>query len=103
MFVEYEPQTRIEGELQQMPVHDPVTERWRVLAGHTQGRTSAAEVTLFDSVGFALENFSALRLMGTRARELGLGTPIDLIGTPADPRDLYSLLGAATAPQLRVA
>ena len=53
--VEYEPQTRIEGELQQMPAGFAVTELWRVLQGRAPGRRSAAETTLFDSVGFALD------------------------------------------------
>ena len=60
-FVEYEPQTRIEGDIQQMPADYPVTELWRVLAGQAPGRRDAGEVTLFDSVGFALEDYSALR------------------------------------------
>ena len=54
IFVEYPPQTRIEGEIQQMPADHPVTELWQVITGQTQGRRSAAEVTLFDGVGFAI-------------------------------------------------
>lgn len=103
VYVEYEPQTRIEGELQQMPADFAVTELWQVLTGQVAGRLSPEQVTLFDSVGFALEDFSALRLMATLARELSLGTPIELIATPADPRDLYSLIGGATRPQLQAA
>ena len=69
-FVEYEPQTRIEGDIQQMPADYPVTELWRVLAGQAPGRRDAGEVTLFDSVGFALEDYSALRYLADSAREL---------------------------------
>ena len=36
--VEYEPQTRVEGEIQQMPADFPVVELWRVLAGEAPGR-----------------------------------------------------------------
>src|SRR6056297_4308182 len=53
IFVEYPPQTRIEGEIQQMPEDHPVTELWQVFAGQTPGRTDPAQITLFDSVGFA--------------------------------------------------
>ena len=64
MFVEYEPQTRIEGDMQQMPADFAVTELWRVLARHgARAATRDAEVTVFDSVGFALEDFSALRFL----------------------------------------
>ncbi|MBK6469867.1 MAG: ornithine cyclodeaminase [Betaproteobacteria bacterium] len=92
VFVEYEPQSRIEGDVQQMPADFPVTELWRVLGGQAPGRLSEAEVTVFDSVGFALEDYSALRLMGALATELGLGRTIDLIPEMADPKDLFGVL-----------
>lgn len=92
VFVEYEPQTRIEGELQQMPPEFGVTEIWRVLQGQVAGRRSARDVTLFDSVGFALEDFSALVLMAELAQRLGLGQSVDLIPTLANPKDLFSQL-----------
>ncbi|SDM60811.1 ornithine cyclodeaminase [Oryzisolibacter propanilivorax] len=92
VFVEYEPQTRIEGEVQQMPADFPVTEFWRVLTGDAPGRGSADEITLFDSVGFALEDFSALRYLRDLGRAAGLLEPIDLVAAPADPKNLYALL-----------
>jgi ornithine cyclodeaminase len=92
VFVEYEPQSRIEGDVQQMPADFAVTELWRVLTGQAPGRRSAAEVTVFDSVGFALEDYAALRLMGELAAGLGLGEHIDLVPTLDDPRDLFSEL-----------
>ena len=95
VFVEYEPQTRIEGDLQQMPAHFAVTELWRVLLGQAPGRQAATDVTVFDSVGFALEDFSALRLMAALAAELGLGRPLDLIPALTDPKDLYAQLTSA--------
>lgn len=104
VFVEYEPQTRIEGDLQQMPADFAVTELWRVLAGEAPGRRSATQVTVFDSVGFALEDFSALRLVAELAAELKLGETLDLMPSLADPRDLYGHLmtqasGAVPHPQ----
>ena len=102
VFVEYEPQTRIEGELQQMPPGFAATELWQVLLGLAPGRRSAAEITLFDSVGFALEDFSALVLMSGLARDLGLGQSVDLIPALSDPKDLYSQL-AMHSPHLRAA
>jgi ornithine cyclodeaminase len=93
VVVEYEPQTRIEGDIQQMPADFAVIELWRVLSGRTDGRESARQITVFDSVGFALEDFSALRWLRDSARELGLGTPTELVPALADPKDLYSLIG----------
>lgn len=104
VFVEFEPQSRIEGELQQMPADFPATELWEVMTLRAAGRRSGVEVTLFDSVGFALEDYSALRLLRDCARELGLGREADLIPALRDPKDLFGELAAApAAAKLRVA
>lgn len=92
VFVEYEPQTRQEGDLQQMPADFPVTELWRVLNRQAQGRQSAGDITVFDSVGFALEDYSALRYLADQAALLDLGNPLALIPALANPRDLFSLV-----------
>ena len=92
VFVEYEPQSRVDGDLQQMPADFPVTEFWRVLAGQAAGRSSAGQITVFDSVGFALEDFSALRMLRDLALELGLGRSIDLVPDLGDPKNLFGAL-----------
>jgi ornithine cyclodeaminase len=93
VVVEFEPQSRIEGEIQQMPASYPVTELTHVLAGRARGRGSAREVTIFDSVGFALEDFSALRyLMRVHHEERGTQRHIDLVPDLDDPKDLFALL-----------
>ena len=92
VFVEYTPQTRVEGDIQQMPSDFAVTELWEVLAGHKAGRVDAHQVTVFDSVGFALEDFSALRFMRDCAMELGLGEQIALIPDMDDPKNLFGAL-----------
>lgn len=92
IFVEYEPQTRIEGDLQQMPADFEVTELWRVLSGQAQGRQGDADITVFDSVGFALEDYSALRYLARVAEQLDLGQPLPLIPALANPRDLFALV-----------
>ena len=92
IFVEYPPQTRIEGEIQQLPPDHPVTELWQVITGTAPGRTSPAQVTLFDSVGFAIEDFAALRYVRRKVTETGLFTNLDMIADPDDPRDLYGMV-----------
>jgi ornithine cyclodeaminase len=95
VFVEYPPQTRIEGEIQQMPADHPVTELWQVITGAATGRRSAAEVTLFDGVGFAIEDFSALRYVHRTILQTPYYIDIDLIADPDDPRDLFGMLKRA--------
>ena len=95
VFVEYPPQTRIEGEIQQVDVDFAVTEIWTVLAGHTPGRTSPEQVTLFDSVGFALEDFSALRYVRDHTDGTPFSQQLDLVADSDDPKDLF---GFANSP-----
>ena len=92
VFVEYEPQTRIEGDLQQMDAGFAVTELWRVLCGQAVGRERTDQITLFDSVGFAMEDFSALRYVHDLAHALHIGNPIPLIPELDNPKDLYQLI-----------
>lgn len=92
VFVEFEAQSRIEGDIQQMDADFPVTELWRVLRGEATARTSDSQVTVFDSVGFALEDYSALRLLNEESAKLGLGRNVTLIPALDDPRNLYSAL-----------
>lgn len=92
VFVEYPPQTRIEGDIQQLPPNHPVEELWRVIAGTAPGRRGDRQITLFDSVGFAIEDFSALRYVHGCIRETGIFDELDLIADPDDPRDLFGML-----------
>lgn len=92
VFVEYLPQTRIEGEIQQMPEDFPATEFWRVVTGSASGRCNQRQITLFDGVGFATEDFSALRYIRDQLESTGLYQNIDLLADPDDPRDLFGML-----------
>lgn len=94
VFVEFTPQTRIEGEIQQMAPDFPVTEFWQVLTGKAEGRTSDDQITLFDSVGFAVSDFSGLRCVRDMTAGTELQSFIDLVAEPDDPKDLYSLVNA---------
>ena len=92
IFVEYPPQTRIEGEIQQLDAEYPVTELWQVISGQAEGRKDARQITLFDSVGFAVEDFSALRYVHSRLKAAGLFQDLDMIADPDDPRDLFGMV-----------
>ncbi len=94
-FVEYPPQTRVEGEIQQMPADYPVTELWQVLTGQAKGRTDKRQITLFDSVGFAIEDFSALRYIHAKIKDTEFFEELDILADPDDPRDLFGMLQRA--------
>ena len=92
IFVEYPPQTRVEGEIQQLAPDHPVIELWQVMAGLRPGRERTGQITLFDSVGFAIEDFSALRYVRRKAQETALYEDLDMVADPDDPRDLFGML-----------
>lgn len=92
IFVEYPPQTRIEGEIQQLAADHPVIELWEVIAGQALGRRDERQITLFDSVGFAIEDFSALRYVRSKLASTRLYEELDLLADPDEPRDLYGML-----------
>ena len=95
IFVEYPPQTRIEGEIQQLDDDHAVTELWQVISGQTEGRTSKDQITLFDSVGFATEDFSALRYVRDQLESTGHFIELDMLADPDDPRDLFGMVQRA--------
>ncbi|WP_037307306.1 ornithine cyclodeaminase [Ruegeria halocynthiae] len=92
IFVEYPEQTRIEGEIQALPADHTVTEIWQVMTGQAKGRQDDRQVTLFDSVGFAIEDFSALRYIKSAIEGTDFYEPLDMLTDPDDPRDLYGML-----------
>ncbi|MFT0534119.1 ornithine cyclodeaminase [Castellaniella hirudinis] len=94
VFVEFPPQTRNEGEIQHQAADFPITELWQVLAGQRPGRADDAQITLFDSVGFALEDYSALQFLYAQATQHGVGRWVDVTPHQEDPRDLFGWLQA---------
>jgi ornithine cyclodeaminase len=103
IFVEYPPQTWIEGEIQQLDRSHPINELWKVIAGQAEGRRDASQITLFDSVGFAIEDFSALRYLRDRLAGTGLFEELDLLADPDEPRDLFGMLLRSTKQEAKVA
>ncbi|HEX3848324.1 MAG TPA: ornithine cyclodeaminase [Steroidobacteraceae bacterium] len=98
IVVEFEPQARIEGEIQQLDGGGEVAELADVLLGAEPGRLDDRQVTIFDSVGFALNDFSSLRyLHQLNAEQPDGGQSIDLIPSPDDPKDLFAGLSRQTA------
>lgn len=81
--------------MQQVPADFPVSKLWQVLAGQAKGRTSTDQRTTFDSVGFAFEDYSALRYTRSVAIELGVAERLWLIPELANPKNLFGFIDGA--------
>ncbi|MCW8928931.1 MAG: ornithine cyclodeaminase [Gammaproteobacteria bacterium] len=92
VVVEYTPQSKEEGEIQQGETSLINAELWEVITGKKVGRENDQEMTFFDSVGFSLEDFSILKLVYQLALKMNLGEEINLIPRPEDPKNLFRLL-----------
>lgn len=92
VYVEFEPQSRIEGEIQHMDDNFKVTEIWNVIKTGKPINRKPDEITIFDSVGFALEDFSILRLMYDIAKDENVGIPQELVPVLENPKNLYGML-----------
>lgn len=92
VFTEYTPQTRIEGDIQQMPSDFPVTELQEIIKTNKRYTRKNSEITVFDSVGFALEDYSTLNFYNNLSNKYRVGENINLISKTNDPKNLFSLL-----------
>ena len=97
IVVEFEAQARIEGEIQQLGGAVEVSELAHILLETRPGRLGDQEITIFDSVGFALSDFSALRyLLRLNGEYPDGGQRIDLIPELEDPKDLFACMANET-------
>ena len=74
---------------------DEIPDSYVKLHMDVAGRTDDKQITLFDSVGFAIEDFSALRYVRDQIKATDLFDPLDLLADPEDPRDLFGMLQRA--------
>jgi alanine dehydrogenase len=69
-----------------------------VITGSKTGRTSDREITLFKSVGMAIEDLTTASFAYQQALAMGLGTYLPLEGTPAEPRESISAASHSGSP-----
>ncbi len=94
IVVEFLAQSLIEGEIQNLTQDDVYAELWELVCGQKAGRESYEEVTLFDSVGVAIEDYSILKLVYQLALQHNLGRKMDMLPELVDPKNLFGLLGS---------
>ncbi len=92
VYVEFEPQSRIEGEIQHMDDTFKVTEIHNIIKTGKPIERKPEDITIFDSVGFAIEDFSVLRLMYDIAKTENVGIPQILVPELENPKNLFSLI-----------
>lgn len=92
IVVEYLPQSKMEGEIQILKNNGIYAELWELASGEKKGRESEKEITLFDSVGFALEDFAILKLIYSLSEKYGIGQIVDMVPVMDDPKDLFGLI-----------
>lgn len=91
IVVEFMPQTQVEGEIQALDKAECV-ELADIIGRGKAVRNNKSDITLFDSVGFAIEDYSILRLVYRLARSHHIGHVLDLVPGGADPKDLFASL-----------
>ncbi|PIQ79354.1 MAG: ornithine cyclodeaminase [Parcubacteria group bacterium CG11_big_fil_rev_8_21_14_0_20_41_14] len=96
VMVEYFDQSFIEGEIQRLNLKEAkklvYAELFELVNGSKKGRTNDQEITLFDSVGIALEDYSALRLTYELANKYNLGEERNFTPPVNNPKNLLSAL-----------
>lgn len=96
VVVEYKEQSMIEGEIQNLSPQEVEqvlhAEVWEIISGKKKGRENDKEITIYDSVGFAVEDFSALRLVLELADKYKLGVEMDMVPPIKDPKNLFSAI-----------
>lgn len=96
IVVEYFEQSFVEGEIQRLTEKDAKklvhAELHELVSGDKKGRVTDRDITLFDSVGIALEDYSVLRLTYELAEKYQIGSDLNLIPEVKDPKDLFSVI-----------
>jgi ornithine cyclodeaminase len=96
IVVEFYEQTKLEGEIQNLKGDTACDEMWEIVQDKKPGRTKDDRIIVFDSVGFALADFSMLRMMHAR----GIGKEANILPELQNPKDLFSLF-TKRSPRLR--
>lgn len=90
VVVEYWPQSAKEGEVKLLDKGQVHAELWQLVQGHKPGREHDDELTVFDSVGIALEDYVVLQCIYDMAQQHGVGHSMAWFPEAGDPKDLYA-------------
>ncbi len=96
VVVEFFEQAIIEGDIQQFSKEEAASivhaHFHEIILNKKQARTDQKQITIFDGIGIALEDFSALNLINKLANEYGEGITTEMVPDILDPKDLFSVM-----------
>jgi len=94
--VEYLDQSMIEGEIQRLTKEEVKkhvqAELHELISGTKSGRENIDQITLYDSVGIALEDYSVLKFTYDLANRYKLGQEFNLTPVLTDAKNLISMI-----------
>ena len=85
-----------EGECQQLEEHEIGPDLVDLVQGHARYTQFRDTATVFDSTGWALEDYVSVKLLTRLAEEAGLGEYVELESVSDDPKSPYGFLDLAT-------
>lgn len=91
IFPDFYKQARDAGECQGLLGSEISAELGEVITGKKQGRENDKEITVFDSTGTAFEDLFVFNEIAKMAEKEGVGEKKNIISTPKDPYNLYSI------------
>lgn len=89
---EFLEQCKIEGEIQQFSDDYSCPELYEIIRGEKNINVKTHGTVLFDSVGFAIEDYSVLRLIYKLSQDYNIGKEMNLIPELNDVKNLFSLM-----------
>lgn len=96
VVVEYFDQSFIEGKIQRLSEKAArnliAGELYQIVNREKQARTAKQDITIFDSVGIALEDYSVLRWIHDLSERYETGESRNIVPMIDDPKDLFGLI-----------
>ena len=96
IVVEYFDQSFVEGEIQRYSIEEARgkvhAELHEIVTNKKEVRINEKEITLYDSVGIGLEDYSALLVTYELSKRYNIGLELNLTPAIKDPKNLISLL-----------
>ncbi len=92
VVIEFMEQSKHEGEIQNYDPAKVYAELWELTSKKKPGRTNDNEIFIYDSVGFAIEDYTILKLVYSLAEDFHVGHMLDIVPELKNPKNLFGAL-----------